>query len=128
MRAPFLEQSTAGGEAPTPGELRSAVAVIFYKGKVSKVDTAEIKIAEQLKEKVTEFKYLGMWLTPQLRFTNHIKKMVNKIRGKVGYILWKLNISFLCMKVLLQVFNCYIPQNIAYGLAIWWSEVSVGGL
>ena len=79
--------------------------MIFCKGKVSKVDAEEIKIGEQRIEKVTEFKHLGMWLTPQLRFTNHIKKMVKKARGKVGYIFEKLNISFLPMKVALQVFN-----------------------
>ena len=60
-----------------------------------------------------------MWLTPQLRFTNHIKKMVNKARGKVGYIFEKLNISFLPMKVALQVFNCYILPIITYGLAVF---------
>ena len=69
-----------------------------------------------------------MWLTPHLRFTNHIKKIVNKARGKVGYIFEKLNISFLPMKVALQVFNCYILPIITYGLAVWWGEVAAGGL
>ena len=102
--------------------------MIFYKGKSSKVDTEDVKIRKQRIEKVTEFKYLGMWLTPHLRVTNHIKKIVNKARGKIGYIFEKLNISFLPMKVALQVFNCYILPIITYGLAVWWGEVAAGGL
>ena len=37
-------------------------------------------------------------------------------------------VSFLPMKIALQVFNCYILPIITYGLAVWWDEVPAGAL
>ena len=37
-------------------------------------------------ERVTEYKYLGIWLDDKLTFKSHINKLVGKCRQKLGYL------------------------------------------
>ena len=57
--------------------------MIFSKGQLSKVDKEEVHIDGSVIKLVTEYKYLGMILTPQLTFTKHLQRSINKARAKV---------------------------------------------
>ena len=98
--------------------------MIFSKGQLSRVDKEEVHSDGSVIKLVTEYKYLGMILTPQLTFTKHLQRSINKARAKVGYLYQKLNIKCLDLALTIQIFETYVLPIIVYGLGIWWGRVS----
>ena len=65
-----------------------------------------------------------MILTPQLTFTKHLQRSINKARPKVGYLYQKLNIKYVDLAITIQIFETYALPIIVYGLGIWRGRVS----
>ena len=89
------------------------------KANTLRVDKEEVHSDGSVIKLVTEYKYLGMILTPQLTFTKHLQRSINKARAKVGYLYQKLNIRCLDLARTTQIFETYVLPIIVYGLGIW---------
>ena len=96
--------------------------MIFSKGQLSRVDKEEVHSDGSVIKLVTEYKYLGMILTPQLTFTKYLQRSINKARAKVGYLYQKLNIKYFDLALTIQIFETYVLSIIVYGLGVWWAE------
>ena len=70
-------------------------------------------------ENVKEFKYLGFHLSPQLSWTNHLKKMISKARARIGYMFANLPLRDIPLDMVLNLFKIYILGLFQFGLPIW---------
>lgn len=67
--------------------------------------------------RVSEFKYLGVWLDEELRFDVHASKIINKITPRIHYLL-KPKRKIPAKKFHL-IFNAIVMSCLEYGIQIW---------
>ena len=69
-------------------------------------------------ENVKAFKYLGFHLSPQLSWSNHLKKMISKARARIGYMYANLPLRDIPLDMVLNLFKIYILGLFQFGLPI----------
>ena len=77
----------------------------------------EIKINEQLVERVTEFNFLGLTIDEHLNWKSHIQKVSNKVSRSIG-VLNRLK-NFLPLAMLRILYNAIILRHFQYLLFTW---------
>ena len=73
-------------------------------------------------ERVNNFKYLGVWFSTQLGFTEHVKQTVNRAQARVGFLFHRLEMSLLPIQTVLKIFQIYVLPLVEYALPIWLSS------
>ena len=74
-------------------------------------------------ENVKEFKYLGFHLSPQLSWTNHLKKMISKARARIGYMFANLPLRDIPLDMVLNLFKIYIRvAQMAKKCRTYWDQ------
>ena len=71
---------------------------------------------------VKTFKYLGFYLSPQLSWTNHLKRMISKARSRIGYMFANLPIREVPLDMVINLFKIYILGLFQFGLPICRSK------
>jgi hypothetical protein len=67
--------------------------------------------------RVSEFKYLGIWLDECLDFGFHVSKMISKIKPRI-YCLMRLK-RYIPKNKFPQVFRAIVVSSVEYGVQIW---------
>ena len=89
------------------------------KRKLKKITTFELRIKEDILERVNTFKYLGLHFDPTLTWTNHIKITAAKLRPKLGKI--ERALPFLTAETKKLLLNALVTLYIDYCSEIWSS-------
>ena len=89
------------------------------KRKLKKITTFELRIKEDILERVNTFKYLGLHFDPTLTWTNHIKITAAKLRTKLGKI--ERALPFLTAETKKLLLNTLVTPYIDYCSEIWSS-------
>ena len=89
------------------------------KSKLKKVTAFELRIKEDILERMTTFKYLGLHFDPTLTWTNHIKITATKLHTKLGKI--ERALPFLTAETKKLLLNTLITPYIDYCNEIWSS-------
>ena len=87
--------------------------------KLKKITTFELRIKEDILERVNTFKYLGLHFDPTLTWTNHIKIIATKLCTKLGKI--ERALPFLTAETKKLLLNTLITPYIDYCSEIWSS-------
>ena len=90
--------------------------MIFHRGRPKSYNFA---MDGESIEIVKSFKYLGFNLSPQLSWTNHVKRMVSKARARIGYMYANLPIREVPLDMAINLFKIYILGLFQFGLPIW---------
>jgi hypothetical protein len=85
--------------------------------KLKQVQHLELRVADDLIEQVSEFKYLGIWLDSKVKFSTHISKVAAKISSKLG-LLSRIR-HFLPMKQRKMMFNALVLPHFDYAASVW---------
>ena len=96
--------------------------LVFHKGRLPK--NTDVYIDGQKIERVSSFKYLGIYFTAQLSFTEHVRNVIAKASSRLGYLFFKLSLKNLPLYLALQIFQCFIFPMFSYGSHIWTSRIS----
>lgn len=92
--------------------------MIFRNSRTKKIPHLDsIKTVNFEITRVSEFKYLGVWLDEELRFDVHADKIINKITPRIHYLL-KLKRKIPTDKFHL-IFNAIVMSCLEYGIQIW---------
>ena len=89
------------------------------KRKLKKITTFELRIKEDILERVNTFKYLGLHFDPTLTWTNHIKITAAKLCTKLGKI--ERALPFLTVETKKLLLNTLVTPYIDYCSEIWSS-------
>ena len=89
------------------------------KHKLKKITTFELRIKEDILERVNTFKYLGLHFDPSLTWRNHIKITSAKLRKKLGKI--ERALPFVKAETKNLLLNTLITPYIDYCSEIWSS-------
>ena len=68
-------------------------------------------------EKVSEFKFLGVYIDEHLSWKSHMNKLLAKIHRNLSVV--RKNACFLNKKTLIQMYHSMIMSHIRYGITIW---------
>ena len=97
--------------------------MIIHKGRLPRM--TDFNLNDEKLEVVNNYKYLGIWMTSTINFSEHIKEITTKARSKVGYLWSMLNIGRLEFKTALKIFKCYVEPILTYGFEVWWHHLNV---
>ena len=75
------------------------------------------KLHGQTLEAVNSAKYLGVNITSELRWSDHIAKVCNKANGTLGFLKRNLNISATSVKEL--AYKSLVRPNVEYASSVW---------
>ena len=89
------------------------------KHKLKKITTFELRIKEDILERLNTFKYLGLHFYPTLNCTNHIKITATKLHTKLGKI--ERALPYLTAETKKLLLNTLITPYIDYCSEIWRS-------
>ena len=89
------------------------------KRKMKKIASFELRIKEDIPERVDTFKYLGLHFDPTLACINHIKITAAKLRTKLGKI--ERALPYLTAETKKLLLNTLITPYIDYCSEIWSS-------
>lgn len=92
--------------------------MIFHKGKLPNIAKRNFYADNVVLEKVKEFVYLGVTLTPQLAYSKHLEKMNAKARSRMGQLFSKTPVLHTDFKMAQDLFNVYIQPLYDYCSAI----------
>ena len=84
--------------------------IFEIKRKLKKVTTFELRIKEDMLERVNTFKCLGLHFDPTLTWTNHIKITAAKLHTKLGKI--ELVLPYLTAETKKLLLNTLIPRGV----------------
>jgi len=73
---------------------------------------------------VKEFKYLGIVLSPQLSYSNHIDYCVTKAKSRIAYLYLTIPIYEMPLEIVVQIFQVYLLPIFTYCSAIWSYNVN----
>jgi hypothetical protein len=79
---------------------------------ITKIEVGSVSIL-----RVSEFKYLGIWLDETLSFETHILKLIAKLNPRIHFLL-RLK-RLIPPKKFPQVFRAIVMSNLEYGIQIW---------
>ena len=100
----------------------------FHKGRLPDAAKGPFYADSVELEKVKEFVYLGVTLTPQLAYTKHLERVNAKARGKIGQVFAMTPVQNVSKKLAEELFKVYIQPVYEYCSAIWTSRVSKAAL
>ena len=75
-------------------------------------------------ENCSEFKYLGVVLTPRLSSSKHVDQLLSKCNSTIAQLFFRLPIQNLPLPVALSIFRTYVLPIIEYGLPCWLPKLS----
>lgn len=67
--------------------------------------------------KVPKFKYLGIWLDPTLKFSDHISHVESRVAPAVG-VLWKIR-NMIPIKLRILILNALVQPYLTYIIPLW---------
>ena len=91
----------------------------FFDFRQHKTDMKTAQIENKDVESVNSFKYLGIIIDQDLRFTTHAISLHKKCTQRL-YILRKLRSFNVSKKTLKQVYNALVLSVLTYGIAVWY--------
>ena len=104
---------------------RKTKIMIFHLGGLSKsLKKLQFKYEAQTIERVNSFKYLGITLSTQLSYTDHIKDLIQRCKARIGVVFSKLRLAWLPLDIVLRIFQIYVLPLLEYALCIWISGKS----
>ena len=83
-------------------------------------DNFEIKVSDDVVERVQVFKYLGVYMDINLNWHTHVEKKSKKISSKIGSL--RRVKPFLTIDLSKTMFNAIVPPHITYCDIIWASS------
>ena len=95
--------------------------MIFGRGRIP---SAHFYINKEEIEVVKEFKYLGIVLSPQLSYSNHIDYCVTKAKSRIAYLYLTIPIYEMPLEIVVQIFQVYLLPIFTYCSAIWSYNVN----
>ena len=98
--------------------------MIFHKGRLPDTAKRDFYADNVIFEKVKEFVYLGLTLTPQLAYSKHLEKINAKARARMGQIFSKTPVLNTDFKMAQDLFNVYIKALYDYCSAIWTTNIN----
>ena len=98
--------------------------MIFHKGRLPNIAKRDFHADNVILEKVKEFVYLGLTLTPQLAYSKHLEKINAKARARMGQIFSKTPVLNADFKMAQDLFNVYIKALYDYCSAIWTTNIN----
>ena len=85
---------------------------------------ARLRLCGQEMEVVEEFKYLGLWITSNLKWNSHVDHMVDKTNRRVGELLIHARrVGGMSGEVALHLWCAEVRPIIEYAVAIWGVEL-----
>ena len=70
-------------------------------------------------DQVSEYKYLGIWLNPHLKFETHMSKVCSKVKARTG-ILWHVHMHpFIGQSLAHDLYNSLIEPHFTFGDVIY---------
>ena len=86
--------------------------MIFRYGPIPR--EAKFKISGEEIEIVNSFRYLGVIFTSQLKYYEHVDRIVIKAKSKIGMIFAKTPVKEAGLDLALQLFDCYVKPIFEY--------------
>ena len=78
----------------------------------------QLSILNQRMEKVTEFKYLGVWLSDNMSWSTHIEKSSTRALKQVGLIYRKFY-QYSSPECLQQLYLSFVRPHLEYAVPVW---------
>jgi len=97
---------------------------IFTNRNITTNETKPVIIKDADVEIVDDFKYLGVTISHNMNFRQHIETMCKKINQRM-YILRKLRSFEVSKKTMLQIYNSLIKSVITFGITVWYGGCGV---
>ena len=94
--------------------------MIFRYGPIPR--EAKFKILGEEIEIVNSFRYLGVIFTSQLKYYEHVDRIVIKAKSKIGMIFAKTPVKEVGLDLALQLFDCYVKPIFEYCAIVWTSD------
>jgi len=94
--------------------------MVFGRGRIPKAD---FTIGEDELEIVKEFTYLGVRLSPQLSYSNHINAMTIKAKARIAYLYLRLPLYDMSLELVVKIFETYVLPIFTYCAPIYASNV-----
>ncbi|KAK7901608.1 hypothetical protein WMY93_018377 [Mugilogobius chulae] len=86
-------------------------------------DHQPLFIGKDVVERVQSFKFLGVTVTEDLSWGDHISKAVGKAQQRL-YYLRKLKSAHISRPLMVNFYNCAISSVLTYGFLVWFSSCS----
>jgi hypothetical protein len=97
---------------------KKSVFMIFKNKRTKKIPDIDSLETDIFKiNRVTEYRYLGIWIDDEMKFDVHANKIINKITPRIHYLL-KLKRQIPPKKFPL-IFNAIVISCLEYGIQIW---------
>ena len=77
--------------------------------------------------RVTQFNFLGIVLSSNLKWNKHTDHISKKISRAIG-MMYRLKQTYLAYAVLLTLYQAIIYPHFIYGLLVWGSKIKNGHL
>jgi hypothetical protein len=96
---------------------KTKLMVFSYKNNRTSLNFPDIKLNNNKIERVSEFKFLGIYIDDKLSWNNHVNYIGKKLSKVIGIL--KRMKSVLPQAILVQLYNSLFLSQIMYSISVW---------